>query len=109
MKNFVQPGNVVTFTGLSGGHLSGDLVIIGLMFGISAYNVAEGAEGELALGGVYSLPKATGALTEGAAVYWDNTNKNVTTTASANTKIGVAVKAAVSGATEAIIRLNDTF
>ena len=109
MKNFVQPGNVMTFTGLTGGHLSGDLVIVGAAFGISAYNVAEGAEGELAMGGVYKLPKATGAITEFAAVYWDNTAKKVTTTASGNTKIGVAAKAVLSAATEVEVRLNDVF
>jgi predicted RecA/RadA family phage recombinase len=109
MKNFVQPGHVITFTGPTGGALSGDLLIIGAVFGIASYNVSEGAEGELALGGVYNLPKATGAATEFQAAYWDATAKKVTTTATANTKIGVFVKAYVSGDTAADVRLNDTF
>lgn len=109
MKNFIQPGHVMTFTGQAGGHLSGDLVIVGAAFGISAYNVAEGAEGELAMGGIYSLPKASGAITEGAAVYWDATAKKVTTTSTSNTKIGVAAKAVASGADTVAVRLNDAF
>lgn len=109
MKNFVQPGNVMTFTGLAGGHKSGDLVIVGAVFGISAYNVAEGAEGELAMGGVYNLPKASGAIAEFAAVYWDAAAKKVTGTATGNTKIGVAAKSVVSGATDLDVRLNDSF
>lgn len=111
MRNFVQPGHVLTFIGKAGGHLSGDLVIIGAMFGISAYNTAEGAEGELNLGGVFNLPKATGAaMAVGEAVYWDATNKLVTKTAIDNTKIGVvAVQDEVSAGTTVNVRLNDSF
>lgn len=109
MKNFVQPGNVITFTGPTGGVLSGDLVVIGAVFGISAYNTAEGAEGELALGNVYNLPKATGATTEFQAAYWDATAKKVTATSTSNLKIGVFTKANLSGATSADVRLNDVF
>lgn len=108
-KNFVQPGGTVTFIGASGGHLSGDLVIVGAMFGISAFNVAESAEGELTTGGVWHLPKATGAITAGAVVYWDATAKKVTTTSTSNTKIGVAILAELSAATEVTVRLNDNF
>lgn len=109
MKNFVQPGNVITFTGLTGGHLSGDFVVVGAAFGVSAYNVAEGAEGELACGGVYTFPKATGAIAEGAAVYWDSTAKKMTGTASTNLKVGIAMIAVISAATEVTVRLNDNF
>jgi len=109
MKNFVQPGNVVTFIGPAGGALSGDLTIVGAIFGISAYNVDEGAEGELALGGVYTLPKATGAITAFAKVYWDATAKKVTATATSNTLIGVAMLAELSASTEVTVRLNDSF
>jgi len=109
MKNFVQPGNVVTFLGQTGGHLGGDLVVIGSIFGVCAYNTAEGAEGELALGGVYTLPKATGAITAWAKVYWDAAAKKVTTTVGSNTLIGVAMLAEISAATVVTVRLNDSF
>lgn len=109
MKNFVQPGHVMTFLAPSGGVMSGDLVVVGAAFGISSYNVAEGAEGELAMGGVFTLPKATGAVTQFAAAYWDATAKKVTATATSNLKIGVFAMAYASGDAFAAVRLNDNF
>lgn len=43
------------------------------------------------------MPKAAVAIDAGDALYWDNGNGNVTTSASGNTKCGMARKAAASG------------
>jgi predicted RecA/RadA family phage recombinase len=52
----------------------------------------------LSTAGVFDLPKTTANdVRTGAALYWNDTAKEVTTTATGNTKIGVAV-AAKSGA-----------
>ena len=59
--------------------------------------------------GVFDLPKAAGALTQGAVVYWDNTARNVTATAGTNLKIGHAIVAALSGDAVARIRLNGAY
>jgi predicted RecA/RadA family phage recombinase len=59
MKNFVQPGDVVTLTAPSGGVSSGDLVVIAAMCGVCATDAAEGAEVEVKTTGVFDLPKAT--------------------------------------------------
>lgn len=110
MKNHVQPGHVLTFIGAAGGHLSGDLVVIGSMFGISTGNVSEDAEGELALGGVYALPKVSAqAWTQGVKLYWDATAKLVTSVSTANTYIGVAAAAAANPSASGWVRLNDSF
>ena len=45
-------------------------------------------------------------ITQGAKLYWDNTNKNLTTTLTANTLIGAAVSAAAIGDSTVIVRLN---
>ncbi len=108
MKNFVQSGNVVTLPAPTGGVLSGGGMLVGSLFGVAAYDAAQGAEVECALTGIFDLPKATGAITVGAKVYWDNTAKNVTTTASGNSLIGVAAAAAASGDTTVRVRLNGT-
>jgi predicted RecA/RadA family phage recombinase len=42
-------------------------------------------------------------------VYWDDTNKLVTTTAGSNIAIGVAIKAAAAGVTVGRVRLNAAF
>lgn len=110
MKNFVQPGNVITFTGPTGGALSGAFLIVGAAFGINAYNVAQGAEGELRCGGVFTLPKpAATATTEFQAAYWDATAKRVTTVVGSNLKIGVFMKAYPAAAADVAVRLNDVF
>lgn len=108
MRNFVQDGEVVTLTApyavASGGGAK-----IGALFAVAVGTVAEGAEGEFATVGVFDLPKATGAIAQGAKVYWDDTNRVVTGTASGNTLIGVAVRAAASGDAAARVRLNGSF
>ena len=106
MKNYVQPGNTITLTAPTGGVASGAGVLVGTLFGVCAYDAAAGAEVEVEVVGVFELAKASGAITEGAKVYWDATAKNVTTTASGNTLVGAAVRAAATGDAKARIRLN---
>jgi predicted RecA/RadA family phage recombinase len=106
MRNYVQPGNVVTLTAPAGGVLSSQGVLIGSLFGVAAYDAKAGAEVEVEVVGVYDLPKDSEALAEGARAYWNSTNKNVTATASGNKLIGAAVKAAGSSDTTVNVRLN---
>lgn len=106
MKNFVQCGDTITAIAPTGGVNSGDGMLFGTLFGVAAYTAAAGAEVELAVEGVFNLTKASGAITAGALVYWDDTAKDVTTTATSNTLIGAAILAAASGDATARVRLN---
>ena len=108
MKNFIQKGDTLTLTAPTGGVASGDGVLVGSLFGIAAGDAAENDNVEVQTTGVFDLPKATGAVTQGAKIYWDNTNKNVTTTATGNTLIGAATVAAVSGDATVQVKLNGT-
>lgn len=108
MKNYVQDGDVVTLTAPYA-VASGGGALVGSAFGVAANTVANGADGEFCLNGVFDLPKATGAVTQGAKIYWDNTAKVVTTTATSNTLIGVAIAAAASGDATVRVRLNGSF
>jgi len=107
MRNFRQEGNVVTCTAPSGGVVSGGGYKIGDIFGVAAVTAAEGEGFELAVAGVYTLPKAAGVIAEGVKVYWSAANSNVTTTASGNTLIGHAVGAWADGATALDVRLSN--
>jgi len=110
MKNYVSAGDTITFTAAAA-HNSGDGVLLGSLFGVAANDVAIGDQGVLRLEGVYSLPKAASqAWTVGAKVYWDDTNKVCTTTATGNKLIGVATAAVAGGATDTTgtVRLNGT-
>jgi predicted RecA/RadA family phage recombinase len=104
MQNFIQVGDqleVVAPAALA----SGEGVLIGALFGVATTAAAAGAPVVLRLVGVVTQPKATGAIAAGAKVYWDATNKRVTTTATGNSVIGHAARAALSADALAYIRL----
>lgn len=96
MKNFVQRGENLTLTAPRA-LTSGAGFLVGSIFGVASNAAASGAPVVGVTEGVFDLPKAAGAITAGAKVYWDNTAFNVTTTATNNTLIGVATQAAASG------------
>jgi len=111
MKNYVQPGNTITLTAPYV-VVSGDGLLVGSIFGIAAGAAASGEPVETALVGVFDLKKvASQAWAAGDKVYWDNTNKEATKTATANTLIGVATEAVAGGAGDVIgrVRLNGSF
>jgi predicted RecA/RadA family phage recombinase len=105
-KNFRQQGSVLTATAPAGGVVSGEGVLIGTCFGVAAYDAPEGSETELNIEGVWSLPKAAGVVSGfGAALYWNSTAKNVTTTAAGNTRIGFCARTAAAGDATIDVRL----
>jgi predicted RecA/RadA family phage recombinase len=109
MKNFVQDGRALTLTApyavLSGGGAK-----VGGIFGVAITSVATGEDGEFHVVGVYDLTAlGTDTATVGAAAYWDDTNKRVTTTVGGNLKIGAFTQAKLNGDTTARVRLNGVF
>lgn len=104
MKNFVQNGERITLAAPAA-ITSGDGVLVGDLFGVAEGSAASGADVVLVLEGVFTLPKAAGVIALGANVYWNTTNKNVTTTSSGNKLIGNAFVAAADAATSVIVRI----
>ncbi|MBN9568985.1 MAG: DUF2190 family protein [Alphaproteobacteria bacterium] len=99
MKNFLAVGDVIEITAAAA-IASGEGVVVGTIFGIAMNDIATGEKGPIKTTGVYELTKVgSQALTEGAAVHWDATNKRCTTVATGNRLIGCAVEAVGSGAT----------
>ncbi|AOF95988.1 DUF2190 family protein [Sphingobium sp. RAC03] len=99
MKNFVQNGDNLTLTAPVA-LAAGAAALIGSIFGVASCDAAIGAPVVLVTRGVFTLPKATGeAWTEGVKLYWDNTNRRLTTTSAGNTQVAVATAAAASAAT----------
>ncbi|MBF0399669.1 MAG: DUF2190 family protein [Magnetococcales bacterium] len=105
MRNYIQPGDTVTVVAPVAVN-SGDGLLVGTLFGVALSTVAISTNVEIITEGVVDLPKAAVAVTQGAKVYWDNTAKNVTTTAGANTLIGCAIVAAAVGDGTVRVRLN---
>ena len=104
MRNFVQPGEVVTVTAPATVK-SGDGVLVGSLFGIAATDADQGAEVELAVVGVFDLP-ALVPIDAGAPVYWDDTGKVVAASALVGPLVGVALLAVGAQGTVARVRLN---
>lgn len=108
MKNFVQPGDMLTLIAPSGGVVSGTPYQIGQLFVVAATTAAVGDEFEGVTRGVFDVPKVSAqAWTAGALVYWDDVAKNVTTTVGSNLKIGVAVQAAANPSATGRVLLNE--
>ncbi len=106
MKNFVQPGDIVAVPAPADVS-SGDLVMVGKLFGVACTDAASGAAVEIKTSGVFTLPKTSAqAWTVGAAVYWDATNSEVTTTSTSNTLIGHAVAVAANPSATGVVRLS---
>lgn len=108
MKNYVQPGRVITLTAPYA-LTSGQGALVGTLFSVASGDAANGATFEGVTEGVFDLAKvAATAITAGAKVYWDNAARNVTTTVGSNTLIGCAIVAAATNDTTVRVRLNGT-
>lgn len=109
MKNYVQAGDLVTLTAPYA-VVSGAGALVGSIFGVAATDIANAVDGEFKLTGVFDLGKTgSQAWTQGAKIYWDDTTKLCTTTASTNKLIGVAIAAAQAADTIGRVRLSSAF
>jgi predicted RecA/RadA family phage recombinase len=106
MRNFIQRGDVITVPAPAN-VLSGAGVLVGSLFGVAGHDALSGANVDLHVTGVFSLPKVgSQAWVVGALIYWNGTA--CTNVAASNKLIGVAAAAVGSGANETIglVRLN---
>ena len=111
MRNYIQKGETLTLAAPYAVS-SGGGALIGSIFGVAANDYANGEEGEFQVVGVFDLVRESGASTAwtaGTLIYWDNTNKRTTKTATSNKLIGVAAKAAADGDATGRVRLNSAF
>lgn len=106
---FWQKGEVLDYKA-SAAVSNGEVVSLGTRIGVAGDNIAAGATGPLHVVGVFEMEKATGAVTMGAALYYDATAKKITTVASAgessnNIPAGYAAAAAASADTTVLVKL----
>lgn len=114
MTNFIQDGKVIDWAvptdfgaGLTPGQavLVGDILVI-VKGGATAAEVLDGVTLAVCVEGVFELAKATGAAIDfGDLVYWDDTAKKITATATNNTKCGYCVEDTASGDTLIKVKL----
>lgn len=110
MNNFRNPGLTLDFVAPAGGVVSGQAQLRGTILHVPGTSAGEGKAYAGTISGVFDLPCATGTAWETSAtvLYWDNTNKRVTTSASGNTKIGVAAQNKLAATPSGPVRLIPT-
>lgn len=105
-KNYIQPGEVLDHTAAAV-ITSGSGVLIGKRLGVALGDAAIGDTIALQVKGVFNLPKlSTDVIAQGDVLYWDNTNKRLTSTATSNTAAGYAAAASGAGVATVNIALN---
>lgn len=106
MKNFVQPGDMLTIANATA-QTAGNVLVSGKLFGVVTNTVAAGEDVTIATCGVFDLAKDASVFAIGALVYATAAGQ-ATSTSAGNTLIGVSTKAAVTGDTVVRVLLNES-
>lgn len=102
-----QRGEAIDYTATDA-LANGDVVDLATRIGVAGDDIPAGETGTVHIVGVFEIPKATGAVTVGQALYWDKTAENITTaegTTPKNTPAGWAVAAAGSSDATVLVKL----
>ncbi len=108
-----KAGSVIPYTPGSDKY-PGDVVLVGTVPAVCDSAIASGVLGNVAITGIYAIPKATGAITAGDAIYWDEDGSPVvgtalsgacTGTSTGNNLMGMATLDAASGDTYTYVLL----
>ena len=106
MKNFIQSGKVVTVTAPAN-LVSGQGALVGAIFGVAANDAMQGAPVEILREGIFVLGAVTAdTLATGDKVYWDNTAKRISKTATNNVLVGAAATPKSGTETSATVLLD---
>ena len=100
VRNFVQPGETVTLAAPYAVAAGGGIKV-GSIFAIALAAAATGAVVEARRVGIWDVAKATGEAWTAwtTKLYWDDTNKRLTSTAGTNLLVGVAAQNHAAGDT----------
>ena len=106
MKKYIQPGEVIDYTAAAA-TTAGTVVLVGKRIGVVLADLAIGETGGAQVTGVQEIAKlSTDVVAQGDLLYWDDTNKRLTTTVGTNTLAGYAFKASAAGVATVQIKIN---
>ena len=106
MKTFQARGDIVTLTA-DRAMAQGDGLLNGAIFAVATDAAANGAAVECKRDGIFTITALnTDTGTVGTKMYWDNTNRRVTTTSAGNTLVGALMAAKTNGQTTATVLLD---
>lgn len=105
-SRFVLTGDVLNHTAAADVTI-GEVLLIGKRIAVALANIKLGETGAIRVKGVAIIAKASAnVVAQGALLYWDDTAKQLTTTATANTLAGFAAADAGAGVTTVEISIN---
>jgi predicted RecA/RadA family phage recombinase len=96
VADYYADGDLVDYTP-SSAVSAGDVVMLNDLITVAVRPIPANKLGAVAVEGVFKIAKASGAIGQGAIVYWDAGASNITTTSSGNKRAGKAAEAAASG------------
>lgn len=101
IANYRQPGSAIDYpNGTDSAIVAGQVVSLTTRIGVAGTDIPASEVGSLYVKGVFTMPKAAStAITIGAAVYYDATGDNITTTAASHIPAGWAIAAAAENDT----------
>jgi predicted RecA/RadA family phage recombinase len=106
MKNYFEKGETLVVPAVAAAVAAGDPIFAGIVAGVAVNDAESGDDVVAVTEGVVELPKDAAAITQGAQVYWNATDKVATVTASDNSYLGAAWYAAAAGDTTVRVKLN---
>lgn len=111
---YYADGDAIDYTP-SGAKSAGDVVVISTrLVGVVVTDLIASQKGALQIEGIFKVAKVTGAISQGAPVYWDADANPVsgtagsgaaTATATNNAYMGVCTESALSGDTTVKVKL----
>lgn len=101
IANYQQPGSAIDYPNGTGSAIAaGQVVSLTTRIGVAGTDIPASAVGSLYVKGVFAMPKAAStAIAIGAAVYYDASADNITTSAASNIPAGWAIAAAAENDT----------
>lgn len=101
IATYQQPGSAIDYpNGTDSAIVAGQVVSLTTRIGVAGTDIPASEVGSLYVKGVFTMPKAAStAITIGAAVYYDATGDNITTTAASHIPAGWAIAAAAENDT----------
>ncbi len=100
-QSYKQPGSILTVTAPYARTASGLGMKVGALFGVTCDAIANAVAGQVQTEGVHSLLKiGSQAWAVGDRIFWDDTNKRLTSVATDGMFVGVCTTAVGAGAGE---------
>ena len=105
-RNFIESGDQIKLNAGETPFLSGVPVLVGKRLAVPLGDIAAYASGPAAVWGVWRLPKAAVALSQGEPMYFDSAAGKITNVALNNTPAGYAFESVLAASADVCTKIN---